>query len=73
MNVDELLAEFLSHWPESYHPCDMERFVRWAIAAHREGRSFPLSAFEEHQMSRRAVDYYQQAFDVVGYTLEALR
>lgn len=71
MNTNELLEIFLSHWPESYHEYDQKRFVRWAIAAHREKMSFPLSEFEA-RMSEAAVRYYQAAFDMVGYTLDEL-
>lgn len=71
METHQLLTIFLEHWPESYHKYDQMRFVRWAIAAHREEIPFPLSQFESH-MDTRAVQYYQAAFDMVGYTLEAL-
>ncbi len=72
MTEHELLSEFLSHWPESYHPYDEKRFVRWAIVAHREGRDFPRSDFEGAGLSQKAVDYYQRAFSFVGYTLDVL-
>lgn len=71
MEVNELLELFLSHWAESYHPCDQKRFVRWAIAAHRQGLPFPLSVFR-NSMNERAVIYYQASFDIVGYTLDEL-
>lgn len=69
--ANELLQLFLEHWPESYHPCDQKRFVRWAIAAHRQKLSFPLSEFEA-RMNENSVRYYQEAFDMVGYTLAEL-
>lgn len=68
----ELLRVFLSHWPESYHPADEKRFVTWAIKAHRHGVGFPRQEFEESGMTEEAVDYYQNAFRFVGYTLDAL-
>lgn len=71
MEANELLELFLSHWAESYHPFDQKRFVRWAIAAHRQNLSFPLSVFQS-RMNERAVIYYQAAFDIVGYTLDEL-
>ncbi len=72
MNENELLAEFLTHWPESYHRYDEIRFVKWAIAAHRQGRKFPMSEFENAGLSERALHYYQTAFSFVGYTLDVL-
>ena len=71
MSENELLDEFLNHWPESFHQADEKRFVEWAIAAHRNGTDFPRSLFEE-LMKRSSVDYYQSAFRFVGYTLDLL-
>ena len=72
MNEHELLTEFLTHWPESYHPHDEKRFVRWAIEAHRNESGFPFDKFVEIGLSDRAVDYYRDAFRFVGHTLDVL-
>lgn len=71
MDANELLELYLSEFPASAHPCDMKRFVRWAIAAHRSELSFPERKFRE-RMDDEDVRYFHIAFDVVGYTLAGL-
>lgn len=71
MNENELLSEFLLHG-NGYYPQDKERFLRWALEAHRNGSGFPHRDFERH-LSVAAVRYYETAFEFVGLTADALR
>ena len=71
MDPEELLELFLSEHPESFHPADMRRFARWAVAARRRGLSFPERRFA-CRMERRLVDLFHDAYDIVGCTLDVL-
>ena len=70
--VDRLLNVFFDHFPESYHPKDQERFVQWAIEAHRHGLPFPFQEFLEREIPDHIIRHYETGFLYVGYTLAAL-
>ena len=70
MSEPELLEDFLSHG-NGYYPQDKERFLRWALVAHRFGLEFPGREFES-RLSSAAADYYRTAYEFVGLTLQAL-
>lgn len=72
MSEKELLDDFLRHSPESFHPFDEKRFVRWAVVAHHNHSDFPRQSFLDAHMKEKTVDYYLNAFRFVGYTLEVL-
>lgn len=65
-----LLQDFLRHG-NGYYPQDKERFIQWALEAHRNGSEFPYKEFES-RLSSTAADYYRTAFEFVGLTLQAL-
>ncbi len=65
-----LLDDFLRHG-NNYLPQDKERFLQWALEAHRNGSEFPREEMEKH-LSPTAVNYYATAFEFVGLTFVAL-
>ncbi|MCI9055561.1 MAG: hypothetical protein HFJ87_10555 [Muribaculaceae bacterium] len=67
-----LLKNYLDHWPGSHNDYDQKRFVRYAIAAHRNGEAFPMDEFVKAKVSERAMEWCLAAFRAVGYTLEVL-
>lgn len=70
MNVEELLKDFLSHG-NGYYPQDKQRFMRWALAAHRQRIEFPRKEFER-VLTPSATRYYETAYEFVGLTAQAL-
>lgn len=65
-----LLREFLRHG-NGYYPQDKERFLQWALEAHRNGSEFPREEMEKH-LTPAALRYYETAFEFVGLTVDAL-
>ncbi len=70
MEESVLLRQFLAHG-NGYYPQDKERFLQWALEAHRNGSEFPRKEMEKH-LSPTAVNYYATAFEFVGLTVDAL-
>lgn len=73
MNENELLESFLKLFPETLHPCDRERFLKYAIACTRNDHNLDLDALRNRGVSDERIKEYQIAFEWIKDTCNFLR
>ncbi|MBA4320650.1 MAG: hypothetical protein C0412_19835 [Flavobacterium sp.] len=69
--IEKAFVLWISQYPESYHPCDMDRFYKLAKTVCRYGRKAKHSQwlrkkivnFEGHHLGEKDVEYYCDLFD----------
>lgn len=72
MNENDLLKSFLGGFPNSDHPFDRERFLKYAISCIMDNHSLDLSAFRDEKMSEERIEEYQIAFEWIRETYNFL-
>lgn len=63
MNENDLLKLFLGGFPNSDHPYDRERFLKYAITCIRNNHNLDLSALRNKGLSEERIEEYQIAFE----------
>lgn len=66
----ESLNDFLGHFPNSTHPSDRERFIKYAFEAARAEAVLDVKAFRQAGVTeeniKRYLDYYSLIRDIQG-------
>mgnify|MGYP003303091906 CR=1 FL=1 len=64
----DLLNDFLRHFPNSTHPCDTKRFIKYAFEAARAEKALDVEAFRKAGVTEknisRYLDYYSLIRDI---------
>lgn len=71
-SLDELKESWLSAFPDSTHPIDTKRFIRYAIELARENRALDLSEMEIRGISPHRREEYQRRYEFLRDVLEVL-
>ena len=71
-SLDELKESWLSAFPDSTHPIDTKRFIRYAIKLARENRALDLSEMEIRCISTHRREEYQRQYEFLRDVLEVL-
>lgn len=69
---EELKEQWLSSFPESSHPCDTKRFIRYAIELAKTGGSLDHAEMEERGISPHRIEEYQRQYEFLRDVLEVL-
>lgn len=69
---EELLNDFLNGHPNSSHPLDTERFVRYAIQCAKEGSSIDIDTMLNRGVESDYVEKYEIAYSWIRTTVEIL-
>lgn len=72
MNLNELKEQWLSAFPESSHPCDTKRFIRYAIELAKVKGSLDHAEMESRGISTRRIEEYQRQYEFLRDVLEVL-
>lgn len=72
MTKDELLTAFLGGFPESSHPLDMKRFVKYAIACIDESSYLDIEAMRE-KISVEKISEYESAYSWIREAYEIIQ
>lgn len=72
MNLNELKEQWLSAFPESSHPCDTKRFIRYAIELAKVNGSLDHAEMESRGISTRRIEEYQRQYEFLRDVLEVL-
>lgn len=69
---EELLNDFLNGHPNSSHPLDTERFVRYAIQCAKEGSSIDIDTMSDKGVEGDYIKKYETAYSWIRTTVEIL-
>lgn len=72
MEREELKEQWLSAFPESSHPCDTKRFIRYAIELAKANGSLDHAEMEERGISPHRIEEYQRQYEFLRDVLEVL-
>lgn len=72
MELKELKEEWLSAFPDSTHPNDTKRFIRYAMALARENGCLDHQEMESRGISARRVEQYQRQYEFLRDVLSVL-
>lgn len=70
--LNELKEQWLSAFPDSTHPLDIKRFIRYAIALARENGELDLAEMESRGISRPRREEYQRQYEFLRLVLDVL-
>lgn len=70
--LDELKESWLSAFPDSTHPIDTKRFIRYAIELARMNGALNHSEMESRGISPRRREEYQRQYEFLRDVLEVL-
>lgn len=70
--LDELKESWLSAFPDSTHPIDTKRFIRYAIELARMNGALDHSEMESRGISPRRREEYQRQYEFLRDVLEVL-
>lgn len=71
-SLDELKESWLSAFPDSTHPIDTVRFIRYAIELARMNGALDHSEMESRGISPRRREEYQRQYEFLRDVLEVL-
>lgn len=72
MELTELKEIWLSAFPDSAHPLDQKRFIRYAIALARENGGLNHEEMESRGISPQKVQEYQRQYEFLRDVLSVL-
>lgn len=72
MELNELKETWLSTFPDSTHPADTKRFIRYAIALSRENGCLNHDEMEARGISHRRIQEYQRQYEFLRDVLSVL-
>lgn len=72
MELEELKEQWLSAFPDSTHPMDVRRFIRYAIALAREEGGLDHAEMERRGISRERREDYQSEYEFIREVLFVL-
>lgn len=70
--LNELKEQWLSAFPDSTHPLDIKRFIRYAIALARENGELDHVEMESRGISRPRREEYQRQYEFLRLVLDVL-
>ena len=70
MDIESLLKIFLGAFPNSTHPFDQERFLKYAIACAIEGRTIDSQTMLDAGVFPENVERYEVAYSWIRNTVE---
>lgn len=70
--IDELKERWLSAFPDSTHPLDEKRFIRYAIELAKVNGELDHAEIESRGVSRRRREEYQRQYEFLQYVLDVL-
>ena len=71
-SLDELKESWLSAFPDSTHPFDTKRFIRYAIELARMNGALDHSEMESRGISPHRREEYQRQYEFLRDVLEVL-
>ena len=71
-SLDELKESWLSAFPDSTHPIDTKRFIRYAVELARADGALDHSEMEIRGISPRRREEYQRQYEFLRDVLEVL-
>ena len=72
MDLNELKEQWLSAFPESSHPCDTKRFIRYAIELAKVNGSLDHAEMEARGISPHRIEEYQRQYEFLRDVLAVL-
>lgn len=72
LKMEELKEQWLSAFPESSHPCDTKRFIRYAVELAKTGGSLDHAEMESRGISPHRIEEYQRQYEFLRDVLEVL-
>lgn len=69
---EELKEQWLSMFPDSTHPCDTKRFIRYAIELAKVKGSLDYTEMEARGISPHRIEEYQRQYEFLRDVLEVL-
>lgn len=72
MKLKELKEQWLSAYPDSMHPLDEKRFIRYAIALARENGSLDHKEMEERGIGSNRIEEYQRQYEFLRVVLDVI-
>lgn len=71
-NINELKEQWLSALPNSAHPLDIKRFVRYAVELAKLNGQLDLAEMESRGISRPRREEYQRQYEFLRLVLDVL-
>ncbi len=71
-NINELKEQWLSAFPNSAHPLDIKRFVRYAVELAKLNGQLDLAEMESRGISRPRREEYQRQYEFLRLVLDVL-
>lgn len=72
MELDKLKEEWLSAFPDSVHPYDRKRFIRYAIALAKTDGGLDHAEMERRGITQQHIEDYQRQYEFLRDVLEVL-
>lgn len=72
MELKELKELWLSESPDSTHPCDTKRFIRYAIELAKMNGALDHIEMEARGITPRRIEEYQRQYEFLRDVLEVL-
>lgn len=72
MELNELKEQWLSAFPDSAHPLDMRRFIRYAIALAKENGTLDHIEMTRRGISSQRTEDYQRYYEFLREVLLVL-
>lgn len=71
-SLEELKETWLSAFPDSTHPLDIKRFIRYAVELAKENGQVYHSEMENRGISPHRQEEYQRQYEFLRYVLQVL-
>lgn len=72
MELNELKEQWLSTFPDSVHPNDTKRFIRYAIELAKANESLDHAEMENRGITPHRIEEYQRQYEFLRDVLEVL-
>lgn len=72
MEFNELKDKWLGAFPDSAHPLDRKRFIRYAIALARADGSLDTDEMEQRGISSESIQEYRSQYEFLRDVLDVL-
>lgn len=71
-SLEELKETWLSAFPDSTHPLDIKRFIRYAVELAKVDGTLDHSEMESRGINPHRREEYQRQYEFLRYVLEVL-
>lgn len=71
-SLEELKESWLSAFPDSTHPLDIKRFIRYTIELAKVDGTLDYSEMENRGINPHQSEEYQRQYEFLRYVLEVL-